>query len=283
MKQRQIIFRFLFPPRQDAAKAVHPAMGSLHNPAAGFEAGLVLDRLCFFTPRTNMSGIAKFFQQVPYLTRIVSFVETHTLLFPFRRLRSFHRNTFYRGLCHFAIMAIGAINRQPHRNTVTFSQQAAFNAVFSPVRRVWACFFPRPAGLLSWRHPSIARTSQFLSVHHNRVATASIVSRKRPLLPIPESGNEPYCWNKYRFHSRRSTDSRFAVRKKSHPLPGDPALSACRRQSDGYSDVWVSMALSLPIIHLKFGIDSLFFVPSSLNPFKGIIASEYIGNSRLFG
>lgn len=31
MKQRQIIFRFLFPARQDAAKAIHPAMRPLYQ------------------------------------------------------------------------------------------------------------------------------------------------------------------------------------------------------------------------------------------------------------
>lgn len=284
MKQRQIIFRFLFPPRQDAAKAVHPAMGSLHNPTAGFETGLVLDRLCFFTSGTNVSRIAKCFQQVSYFARIVSFIQTHPLLFPFRRPGPFGRNTFYRCLCHFAVMAVGAINRQPHGNTGTVGQQTAFNAFFSPVRRVWAGFFPHPAGLGSWRRPSIAKTSQSLSIHHNRPGTASTVSRKRRLLPIPEIGNEPYCWNKSPFHSRRSTGSRSVIQKKSHPWLFDPAHAACRRQSDGCSDASVSAARFFPIIRLKSCIGSLFYVFSSLNPFQGIIAYENISAIQgLFG
>jgi hypothetical protein len=39
------------------------------------------------------------------------------------------------------------------------------------------------------------------------------------------------------------------------------------------------MARPFPIIRLKFYTDFLFFVFSSLNPFKGIIASDYIGHS----
>ncbi len=279
MKQRQIIFRFLFPPRQDAAEAVHPAMGAFHHPATGFETGFMLDRLCFFAARTNVSRIAKFFHQVAYLTRIITFVKTHPLLFSFRRRWPFHRNTFYRCLCHFAVMAVGAINRQPHRNTATFRKQTAFNAFFSPVRRVWAGFSPHPAGLLSWPHPLIAKTSQCLSVHHNRPELLSRVSEKRPLVPIPEIANAPYCWNKYRFHLMRSTGNRSAVQKISHPALGDPALSACRRQSGAYWDALILRARFFPIIRLKFYIDSLFFVFSSLNPFKGIVASDYIGYS----
>jgi hypothetical protein len=39
------------------------------------------------------------------------------------------------------------------------------------------------------------------------------------------------------------------------------------------------MARSFPIIRLKSCIYFLFSVFSSLNPFKGIVASEYIGYS----
>ena len=282
MKQRQIIFRFLFPPRQDAAKAVHPAMGTLHHPTTGFETGLMLNRLRFFTTRTNVSGIAKFFHQVAYLTRIITFIKTHPLLFLFCRRWPFHRNTFYRGLGHFAVMAVGAINRHPHRNLGTVRQQTAFNAFFSSVRGVGAGFFPHPAGPLSWPHPSIAKTSQCLSVHHNRPTRLPRVSKKHLLVPILETANGPYCWNKYRFHLMRSIGSRSAGQKISHPSLGDPALSVCRRQSGVYWDAWVSMVRFSPISRLKFYIDSLFFVFSSLNPFKGIVASDYIGYSGVF-
>jgi len=279
MKQRQIIFRFLFPPRQNAAKAVHPAMGAFHHPATGFETGFMLDRLCFFPARTNVSRIAKFFHQVAYLTRIITFIKTHPLLFTFRRRWPFHRNTFYRCLCHFAVMAVGALNRQPYRNTGTVRQQTAFNAFFSSIRGVWAGFFPHPAGPLSWPHPSIAKTSQCLSVHHNRPELSSRVSERCPLVPIPEIASAPYCWNRYRFHLMRSIGNRSAVQKISHPSLDDPVPSACRRQSDACSDVSVSTARFFPIIRLKFYIDSLFFVFSSLNPFKGIVASDFIGYS----
>lgn len=279
MKQRQVIFRFLFPSSQYSAKAVHPAMCSLYNPAASFETGLMFNRLRFFATRTNMSSIAKRFHQVSHLTRIITFIKTHTLFFPFCRLGSFHWNTFYSRFRHFAIMSIGAINRQTDRHTGTFGEQTAFNTFFGSVRRVWAGFFPRQAELLSWLHPLIAMTSQSLSIRRNLPTPSSRVSEKLRLLPIPEIVNEPYCWNKYLFHSKHSIDSQFSIRKEFHPLPCDPAPSVCRRRSDEYSDALVSMVRYFPIIRLKSCIYFLFSVFSSLNPFKGIVASDYIGHS----
>ena len=281
MKEGQIVFRFLFPTRQYTAKAVHPAMRSLYNPAASFETSLALNRLCLFAARTNMSGIAKCFHQVSHLTRIITFIKTHALFFPFSWFWSFHRNTFYSRFRHFAIMSISTINRQANRHTRTFGKQTTFNAFFSPVRRVWACFFPRQAGLLSWRHPSIAMTSQYLSTHHNLPEPSSKASEKLQPRSTPEIVNELCCLSKYRFHSKHSIDSRFSIRKEFRPSPCDPAILVCHRRSDEYSDVSVSRARSFPIIRLKSCIGSLVSFFSSLNPFKGFSAFDYIGYSRV--
>jgi len=58
MKQAQIIFRFLFPPRQNAAEPIHPTMRTFYNPAASLEAGFSLNGLCLFATRTNMGCAA---------------------------------------------------------------------------------------------------------------------------------------------------------------------------------------------------------------------------------
>jgi hypothetical protein len=279
MKQRQIVFRFLFPTRQYAAEAVHPTVCSLYNPAASLEAGLVLNRLCLLPTRMNMSGVAKRFHQISYLTGIITFIKTHTLFFPFSRFWSFHWNTFYSRFRHFAIMSISTINRQANRQAITFGKQTAFNAFFSPVCRVRAGFFPRQAGPLSWRRPLTAMTSQFLSIHHNLPMTSSRVSEKLQLVPTPEIVSAPYCWNKYLFHLVRSIGNLFATRKISHPLLCDPALSACHHQNDECFGALAVMALFFPITRLKFYNGFLFYVFSSLNPFKGTIAFDYIGNS----
>jgi len=279
MKQRQIIFRFLFPSRQDAAKAVHPAMCSFYNPTTSLETSLTLNGLCLFTTRTNVSCITKLFHQFSYLTRIISLIQRHTLRLLFCRFRTLYRNTLNRCLSHLAVMPIRPINRQANWHARCFGKQTAFNTFFGPVRRVWAGFFPRQAGPWSWHHPSIAMTSQYLSTHHNLPRPSSKVPEKPQLRSTPEILSVPYCWNKYRSRSTRSIDSQFAIRKKYHPLLCDPTLSACRLRSDGYSDASVSMVRFFPIIGLKSCICFLFFFLSSLNPFKGIIAFDYIGHS----
>jgi len=279
MKQRQIIFRLLFPPRQYTAKTVHPAMRPFNNPTTSLKAGFSLNSLCLFATRTDMSGIAKLLHQVSYLTRIITFVQTHALSLLLCRLRTFYWDTFYRSLCHPAIVSICSSNCQANWYTRCFSQQTSFNTFFGPIRRVWAGFFPRQAGLLSWLHPSIAKTSQCLSIGHSLPVPVSRVSEKLQLWSTPEIVSELCCSSKYRFHSERSIDNQFAIRKKSRPSLCGLALSACRRRNGEYSDALVSMARSFPITRLKSCICFLLFVFSSLNPFKGTIAFEYIGNS----
>ena len=79
MKQTQIIFSFFFPPRQNAAEAVHPAMRPLHHPAACFESGLPLDGLGFLAPRLDVGGIPELFHQVAHVVVIVPFVQAYAL------------------------------------------------------------------------------------------------------------------------------------------------------------------------------------------------------------
>lgn len=252
-------------------------MRPLHNPTPSFEAGFSFNSLCLLATRTNMSRITKLFNQISYLARIITLIKTHTLGFSFSRLRPFYRNTFYGCLYHFAIMTISSVNRQANRYSGCFGKQTAFNSFFSPVRRIWACFSPRQAGPLSWRRPSIATTSLSLSTRHNPPEQAPRVSGIFRLRSNSETASEQYCSNKYPSHSRRSIDSRFAIQRKYRPLPCGPALWAFRRQNDGYWDALAATVQFSPITRLKSCIGSLLF--SSLNPFKGISASEYIGNS----
>jgi len=279
MKQAQIIFRFLFPSRQDAPEAVHPAMRPFHNPAASFEASFMFDRLGFFASGSNVGGISELFHQISYLTRIVSLIQRHTLRLLLCRFRTLYRNTLYRCLNHLAVMPICSIDCQADRHTTCLGQQTSFNTFFGPIRRVWAGFFPRQAGLLSWHRPSIARTNQCLSTRHSLSEPVPTVAEKHRLWSTPEIGSALCCWNKYQSHSRRSIDNRSGAQKEFRPWPCGRALSACHHQNDVYSDASVSAGRFFPIIRLKSYICSLFFAFSSLNPFKGIIAFEYIGHS----
>ena len=254
-------------------------MCPLRNPAASFETGFAFNRLCFFTTRTNMSGITKLFYQISYLTRIISLVQAHTLRLLLRRFGTLYGDTFYRCLYHFAIMPICSVNHQANRHTRRFGQQAPFNAFFGPVCRIWARFSPRPAGPCSWRHPWPAKTNLSLSTHHTLADSTAKVSGRLRLSSTLENDRVRYCWGKSPSHSRRSTDSPFATQRKCRPYTCDPRHVACHHRSDVCSDALAAGAAFFPITRLKSYICFLSFVLSSLNPFKGTIAFEYIGYS----
>ena len=281
MKKAKIILRFFLPSYQDTPETIHPTMRPLGHPATGREAHLTLDRLGFFTPRANMSGISKLFDQSSYLTRIIRLIQTHALRFLRRRLRANHRNTFQRGFHHLAVMPVRPGNRQTNRDAVGFRQQTALNAPFGPIRRIGTGFFPRPAGLCSSRHPWTAKTSQSLSPRHTREAPSPRVSERRRLASTPEIVNARCYSNKYPSRSTHSIDSRFSIQRRCHPWPCGLGLLAGLRRNDVYWDVSGAKARFFPIVRLKSCICFLSFVFSSLNPFRGTIASEYIGQQRV--
>ena len=279
MKKAKIILRFLLPSYQYTPETIHPTVSSLGDPATGFEANLMLDRLGFFTTRANMSGISKLFHQSSYLTGIISLIQTYALRLLLRRLRARHRDTLKRSLNHFAVMSIRPGNRQADRYTIGFSQQTSFNALFGPIRRVWAGFSPRQAGPCSSHRPWTAKTSQSLSTRHSSQEPSPRASEKLRLRSTPETASGLYCWNKSPFRSERSTDSRFAVQRIFRSWPCDRPPSACHLRNDVYLDALAEVVRSFAIIHPRYCICFLFFVFSFLNPFKGTVAFEYIGNS----
>ncbi len=136
MKQGQIILRFLFPSRQDAAKAVHPTVGSLHHPAASPEAGLTFDGLGFFASGFDMGRVSKLLDQIAHRIIIVAFVQAKALAGFLRGFWTFQRNTLQRVLDQLAIVSVGTVNRQANGDPVGLSQQTSFNAFFGPVRRI---------------------------------------------------------------------------------------------------------------------------------------------------
>ena len=281
MKKAKVILRFLLPSYQYATETIHPTVRSLGHPPAGLEANLTLDRLGFFTPRANMSSIRKLSYQGSYLTRIVGLIQTHALWFLRPRLWANHRNALQRCFNHFAVMPICPGNRQADRDTVGFRQQTALNASFGPIRRIGTGFFPRPAGLCSSRHPWTAKTSQSLSTRHTREEPSPRVSEKRRLASIPEIVNVRCCSNKCPSRSERSIDNRFAIQRRCHPWPCGPGLSAGLRRNDAYWDASGAKARFFPTVRLKSCICFLSFVFSSLNPFRGTIASDYIGQQAV--
>jgi len=279
MNQSQVIFRFLFPSGQDAAESVHPAMGPLHHPTTRLKAGLSFDRLRFLAARLDVGRITELPDQISHRVIIITFVQTHSLWILLVGLGTLDRNTLQRRFHQFAIMPIGAINRQANRYAMGFCQQTPFNSFFGPIRRIGACFFPRPAGLWSWLRPWIAMTSRCLLIHRNLLGSFPTASGILPPGSTLETVSGRCCWNKYPFRLRRSIDSRFAGRKRFRPWPSGPAPWAGRRQNDEYSCALAVTTLFFAIIRPKSYTGSSCFASSSLNPFKSILAFECIGYS----
>ncbi len=284
MKQSQIIHRLLLPPRQDAAEAIHPTVRSFHNPASGFEASLSFDGLGFFATSLDVSGVPKLLYQITHRIVIISLVKAHALWLCLRRLWTLDRNTVNRRLNHLAIMSVGAVDRQADRHAGCFSQQAPLNAFFGPIRRVWAGFFPRLAGLWSSHRPLTATTSQFPSVHRTPQGPWPTVSQRCPPLSIPGIDHEPCCWGRCPSHSTRSIDNRSATQRRWHPYMSDRKFVGDRRRNGAWSYAWATAAQSRSRVHQILDTDCFVYVFSSLISFQGVRALLHISDDQgLFG
>ena len=60
------------PAGEDAAEAIQPGMGGLDDPAAGAEAGFVLDRFRFFAAATDVGGEAELVEQLAYFVSLIT-------------------------------------------------------------------------------------------------------------------------------------------------------------------------------------------------------------------
>lgn len=266
MKQGQIIHRFLLPADQNPPEAIHPAMGTLDHPSPGFKSRAALDGLSLLSASTDMRRISKLVDQISHVIVVVAFIQAQTLGRTIRRLWARNRNAFQGFFHHPHVMAVGPINSQTHRNTGGFTQHASFYAAFGSVRRIWPGFFPRPAGLWSWRHPSTVTTSSGLSVHRTPATPVSIISETRPCLSTPENGNEPLSCCKFPYRSMRSTGFPSVKRKRFRSLPLDHSRAAVRPQTGAYSYVSAAASRFSPTFCLKPNTEPLMFFSSvSLN------------------
>ena len=116
-------------------------MSTFDYPATRLEAGLLFDRLGLFASGPDVRGKAELSDDVTNFIEVVALVETDTLM---------HRCRWYGTSCHNAVqrasdqlhvVAVGTVNGQRNRNPRRFRQQAALDALLSPVRRGSARFF----------------------------------------------------------------------------------------------------------------------------------------------
>lgn len=242
----------LLPAHQDATKAVHPAVASLHDPAASPLARLTRQLLRLFTPRANVGGEAELSQDLSHLIIVVAFVQAHPLGLLLAGLGSLNHNTLNRGPHQLHVVTIRAVDRQSYRNSIALSQQTAFDAVFAAVGRVWPRLFPPQGALWSSPHPYLARTSQCLLAHRSVRGRLATASETLPLRPSRRSGRGRWTWRTTRSGSRPPTGHRFAVHRRwhQHTLGLEPV--ADHHQSDGCLPEREAAAPVRPKGHLKF-------------------------------
>jgi len=238
MQQGDVVFRLLTPTDENAAKAIHPTVGSLHYPASQFGACPTFDCLGLLTTRTNVPCESELLKNVSHLIIVITFVHTDALPALRRGLRSFDG---YAGECvahHFHVVAVGAVDRQADGNAVCFDQQAAFDALLGAIGRVFACLFPPREVPWSCTHPCSARTSRCPSIHRRPSSHIPTSFEKLPLAPILENGHGPWSRDRSVWHPAPSIDTRFAARREWPPCRPGQASVACRRRSDGYLRAW---------------------------------------------
>lgn len=97
-----------FPAGEDAAEAIQPRVGALDDPAAGAEAGLVLDRFGFFAAAADMGGEAELGEQVAYLAVVVALIEADALRPAPGRLRPLDRDRLDRCAAEFEVVEVRA-------------------------------------------------------------------------------------------------------------------------------------------------------------------------------
>src|SRR5512146_1282451 len=235
MQKSDVIFGFLVPPNENAAEAVHPTMGTLHNPASGSFLGVLFERSGFFAPRPDVGREAEFLQRVAHFVVVIALVQAHVLLLLVARLRAIYHDALNRRPHQLHVVAIGAIGRQTNRHAVPFGQQAALDARFGAVSRVGAAFFPRPTGLWSSPRPYLPIPNQSLAARRSARPLPATTSRTHRLSPTLETGRAPLTLGKGLSGRALSIGTPCAARKRWHPRNPGPLSVGDHRQSDGYS------------------------------------------------
>ena len=111
------------PAGEDAAEAVEPGVGALDDPAAGAEAGLAFDRLCFLAAAADVGGERELLGELVDLLVVVGGVEAE----PLRRLRgrrgSLDRDRLERLTREFVVVQVRARWRDPDRDALTLGEE----------------------------------------------------------------------------------------------------------------------------------------------------------------
>ena len=280
MQHPCVIIRFFLPADQDSTESIHPTVGALNCPAAGFEANAPPNQLRLLAARSNVRREPEFPRQITHFIKVIPFVQAQALRFLQRRSRSFHRNALHRLPDQLEVVDVRSSNGQPHRHAVGFDQQTSLGAGFGPIRRVRTRFSPRPAVPWSSLHPYSATTSSVPSTRRTLPIRFPISSGTPPPASIPETAGERSSSNKSPWHSTHSTDIRSEARTGSRPSHPDHLAGVVPDRVGLRSREPATRAPQTPKIHPSTAIDSI----ASLHPpFRASMPERLIDHLPVFG
>lgn len=114
------------PAGEDASEAIQPGVSALDDPAAGAEAGLVLDRFRFFAATADVGGEAELPRELAHLVVVVAAVEAESLR-PFAgRLGPSDRDRLERRTTELEVVQVRARRRDPERDALTLGEERSF-------------------------------------------------------------------------------------------------------------------------------------------------------------
>ena len=101
-------------------------MGALDDPAAGAEAGLAFDRLCFFAAAADVGREAELVEQFADLVVVVATVEAEPLRPLGCRRGPLDRDRLNRLACQLEVVAVRARGADPDRDALSLGEDAPF-------------------------------------------------------------------------------------------------------------------------------------------------------------
>lgn len=141
MEHGLVVSRLLLPANQNPALPVKPTVSSLHDPAAGLESLLFLERDLFFAPTANVRCKSVPSEPMPDPFRVVGLVQTHAVRIFARGLGHRNWNAPDRIDHKSRVVLVGWCEKNSDGNSCRIGQNASFRPLFASICRVFACFF----------------------------------------------------------------------------------------------------------------------------------------------
>lgn len=119
------------PTGEDATEAVQPGVGAFDDPAACAEAGLVLDRFCFFAAAADVGGEAELGRELAYFVVVVAAVEAQPLRSPPCWLRTLDRDRLERGAAELEVVQVRTRRGDPERDALALGEERSFRPLLA--------------------------------------------------------------------------------------------------------------------------------------------------------